>query len=314
MIHATEMMGLQPGGAGGLLSGQPGQAGPQSPGAPGLPPEAMHCDPAPDITTATVCDKTYPAQAHFEWSACRLPPPGHHGGPPPAGGPGAPGASGPSGGAGSGQASGAGAQGPGQGQAPTSSGTIDLATSITTEPADSCGDDVVFHFQHQATYAIDRSGPHGGTLSLSGTSSATSAHTRDATTFTRTDTLDSRHTAKDASGAVQHDMHLQGTMTTAFDRSGAVPTRTMDGQLTIDFGDGTQGQVQVTGLVRVPPPECRFPIAGTIERTEPNGTVHTLVFGPSCGSATLDGSAIDLKALQGPHGRGGHPGGGHPHP
>lgn len=152
-------------------------------------------------------------------------------------------------------------------------------------------------------------------LSLSGTTSATSAHEREATTFVRTDTLDSRHTAKDASGTVRHDMHLQGTMTTTFDRSGEVPTRTIDGLLTIDFGDGQTGQMKVAGLVRVPPPECRFPIAGTIERTEPNGTVHTLVFGPACGTATLDGSAIDLKAQRGgPHGHGGPPDGGPAHP
>ena len=39
---------------------------------------------------------------------------------------------------------------------------------------------------------------------------------------------------------------------------------------------------------------CPWPTAGTLERVAADGTTHTLVYGPDCGSATLDGSVIQL--------------------
>jgi hypothetical protein len=74
--------------------------------------------------------------------------------------------------------------------------------------------------------------------------------------------------------------------------------------------------VTLTDIVRVPPPVCAWPLSGTLQRAEADGTTHVLSFGPECGQATLDGAAITLPSRphheRGPGGRGegGHGDGG----
>lgn len=96
-------------------------------------------------------------------------------------------------------------------------------------------------------------------------------------------------------------------------RRGHDPTRTINGSYTETFLDGTSGTVTLAGVVRPPRNVCRWPTGGTLTRALAGGTTHVLAFGPTCGAATLDGTAVTLPARQGPHGDGsGHhgPGGG----
>jgi hypothetical protein len=74
---------------------------------------------------------------------------------------------------------------------------------------------------------------------------------------------------------------------------------TVDGAVSVALPFG-EAATAITGLVRVPPTECQYPIAGTVEHTLPDGTSHILAFGPACGQATADGEAVDLATWRPP--------------
>lgn len=63
--------------------------------------------------------------------------------------------------------------------------------------------------------------------------------------------------------------------------------------------------IQIVDLVRPPRQTCRWPTSGSVIRTDADGTVHTLTYGPACGQATLDGQDISLQRPPGGGGCGG---------
>ena len=66
-----------------------------------------------------------------------------------------------------------------------------------------------------------------------------------------------------------------------------------------------RGTVTLASIVRPPRDVCRWPTSGSLTRASSDGTTHTLAFGPDCGTATLDGTAVTLPDHGGPQ-RGGH--------
>src|SRR5262249_13389413 len=131
-------------------------------------------------------------------------------------------------------------------------------------------------------------------------------------TFDESTGIDVTRAVKDVSGKTTRDVHLTGTIATAFDRSSGAPTRTLNGTLDAQFSDGAIGAITLANVVRRR--GCHFPLSGTATRTLSSGASHTLVFGPNCGGATLDGKSISLhvhhRGHKGHHGgwadRGGH--------
>jgi hypothetical protein len=225
--------------------------------------EAFRCDPSPQVTYTQVCGRSFPSSIHASWTSC------------------APRFGGPRGGD---------RQGPRGDGAFGSSGTVDITIQISASPAD-CSAGVVLTFTKTTTFNITRTGPRGS-FSNGGTTTSTSARAPGAPTFTESTTVDTTRTRKDASGAVVRNVHLTGTLMTAFDRSSGTPSRTMNGTLDAQLSDGTTGTITLTNVTRSA--GCHWPTAGTISRTR-DGTTHTLVFGPACGEATLDGKTIPLR-------------------
>jgi hypothetical protein len=91
-----------------------------------------------------------------------------------------------------------------------------------------------------------------------------------------------------------------GELVIATQLDAAGPSRVVNGEIGVALPDGDAIAVVVTDVERVPPPECRWPIAGTVARTAPDGTTRTLEFGPECGQASVDGEPIDLESSGGP--------------
>src|SRR6185369_4462559 len=99
---------------------------------------------------------------------------------------------------------------------------------------------------------------------------------------------------RDAAGATTRTTELSGQVSESFDGSGPSPVRTISGTLDRTRDDGATSTLTVTGVALPAPSVCRWPTAGTIVETAAGGTTHTLVFGPACGQATLDGAAVTL--------------------
>lgn len=131
---------------------------------------------------------------------------------------------------------------------------------------------------------------------------------------TSSGTADIATSSDDCAAGIEHqiaftDTHslplADGTVTATGDLSVALAfgdadrRATVDGAIAVTLPFGQAG-VAITGLVRVPPAECQYPIAGTVEHTLPDGTSHTLAFGPACGQATADGEPVDLATWQPP--------------
>jgi hypothetical protein len=182
----------------------PGMMGPE--GGPGMGPGAFfQCDPDPEVELGTICGRTVPIAAHFEWTDCET-------------------------------------------EMGTSSGTADIATA---------SDDCAAGIEHQISFAVSHALPLGD----GGTATAT------------------------------------GDLSVALSR--ADHRATIDGVVSIALPFGEAGAA-ITGVVRVPPTECRYPIAGSVEHTLPDGTSHILAFGPACGQATADGEPVDLATWRPP--------------
>ncbi len=265
--------------------------------------EGFHCDASPDITSVEVCGRSLPATVHLEWTDCAAP--GRReggrrgGGMPPSGGPGgtrpAPG----SGTAVSGQpVSGAPGDGPRTCGGPRfgpSSGTVDITYTYTA--AEDCSGAVK---QDQAvSFQISRMAEDGSSSTVQGTSSSSAQLVADAPPQEKTTQADITRTHTDASGAVVSSVHLTGTMTVEFSND-TPPTRTINGSYTEAFHDGTQGTVTLQNIVRAPRNVCRWPTSGVLTRATSDGQTHTLAFGPDCGTATLDGTLVELPDHGGP--------------
>jgi hypothetical protein len=272
--------------------------------------EGFHCDSSPDISYVDVCGKTQPAAVHLEWTDCAAPERpggGGHGGdgqrppPPPAGTTGYSTVSGLGGHGGGGPLSGDGAckQGDRGPHGGPSSGTVDI--TYTYETPNGCEGAVT---QNQSvTYLITRTDSEGNVSTVEGTS-ASSAQLVDGTPpQQKTTQADITRKLIDASGTVVRSVHLNGSLSTDFS-SDTPPVRTINGSYTEEFLDGTTGTVTLANLVRPPRNVCPWPTSGTLTRGSSDGTTHELVFGPDCGTATLDGTTVEMPS-RGPGGPGG---------
>jgi hypothetical protein len=168
---------------------------------------------------------------------------------------------------------------------------VDIQQQITTDPAGSCAAGVKIVISEQSTFQITRTRPDGASIAVQGTASSTSTRDPAASTVSKQTTTDTTRTTTDASGSVQ-SVHVTGSLSVVIDRSSGTPVRTVNGTVHAAYSDGTTSSVTLTDVVRSA--SCPWPVSGTIVRTAADGTTHTLVFGPSCGEATLDGSAVTL--------------------
>jgi hypothetical protein len=251
--------------------------------------EGFHCDASPDITYVDVCGKSLPSTVHLEWTDCASP--------------GRPGGGGRHGGRDGG---GSRPPPPGGTTGGTSTGTVasmDTTTTPTTPAADdgdmkTCGGprfgpssgtvDIEYKYTapedcasveqaQSVTFQISRAGEDGSVSTVQGTSSSSATLIGDAPPRTKATQADVTRSRTDASGAVVSSVHLTGAITVAFS-SDTPPT----------------GTVTLGNVVRPPRNVCRWPTSGTLTRASSDGTTHTLVFGPDCGTATLDGTAVEL--------------------
>lgn len=181
--------------------------------------------------------------------------------------------------------------------------TLDPVIGSSPEAIIGCDSSTVLSWRQKTTLSMERGGRWGSTMSLSSTSESNAKHSLDATSLEISSTLDTLRTIKDEGGEVQKSVRVKGQVNALLDRSAMPPTRTLNGTLDTDFGQGDTGSVQLKDIVRQAPMVCFWPISGSMIRTDSEGQAHTLVFGPGCGEAKLDGEAISLHV-----GRGG-PGG-----
>ncbi len=259
--------------------------------------EGFHCDTSPDITSVDVCGKSLPATVKLEWTDCAAPRRGGgggrgghpRGGPPPSGG-----ADGgqlpppPPGGGERMMGGGGHARGP-------SSGTVEIASTYSTP--DGCEGAIVQ--EQSVSFQISRAGEDGSVSTAQGTTASTLTLVADAPPQKKATQADVTRTLTDASGAVVRSVHLTGAMSVEFS-SDTPPTRTINGAYAEAFADGTQGSVTLAAIVRPPRNVCPWPVSGTLTRTTADGASHTLVFGPECGDATLDGAEVELPEHQRP--------------
>jgi hypothetical protein len=184
----------------------------------------------------------------------------------------------------------------------TSSGTVDIANSYDT----SAGCEGAIVETQVVTFHVDRARSDGKSFSIEGTTSSSLTLIPGQPPQAKSTSIDVTRTAKDESGAVVRSVHLTGTRAVAFS-SDLPPARTVNEDLQAEFEDGAQRTVKLTDVVFPPMHACPFPISGTMVSSEPDGTTHTLVYGPTCGAATEDGTAIQLQQRdrRGP-GMGGH--------
>lgn len=266
--------------------------------------EGFHCDSSPDITSVDVCGKSLPATVHLEWTDCESP--GRPGG----------------GGRGGGHGGGGGRQPPSGGTGGTSTGTVSSMDTTTTPTTPATGDgdlktcggprfgpssgtvDIAYDYKaaedcstvqqdQSVTFQLSRTGEDGSVSTVQGTTSSSATLNGEAPPQTKATQADVTRSRTDASGSVVSSVHLTGSMTVEFS-SDTPPTRTVNGSYTEAYLDGTTGTVTLENIVRAPRNVCRWPTAGTLTRASADGTTHTLVFGPDCGTATLDGTAVEL--------------------
>ncbi len=126
-------------------------------------------------------------------------------------------------------------------------------------------------------------------------------------------TADIATSSEDCAAGIEHQISFTVTHALPFGGDGSVTASgdlsialsrsehhaTIDGAVSValPFGDAATA---ITGVVRVPPTECRYPIAGSVEHVLPDGTSHVLAFGPDCGQATADGEPVDLATWRPP--------------
>lgn len=232
----------------------------------GLPGIALKCDATPTVTNATVCGTERPASESYAWTDCRM---------------------------------GMGGQGKGKGSGgPISSGSIEVRHEVAGA-AEGCDASTALEFTDVTDLDIERVTPNGRHMTLTGKVTATSAHSKNATAFTKQVEISARRAMVDSDGATLHQVQLAGTASVAFSVDAEGTKRVVDGKLTADLGDGATQAITLAGVTRLDPNLCRWPVAGTLTRVEADGTSHELVFSASCGAATLDGASIDLNAQRG---------------
>ena len=232
--------------------------------------EGFHCDSSPDVTNVTVCGKSLPATVHLEWTECAAP---------------------------------GGGKGGGRGKGPRfgpSSGKVDI--TYTYAAADDCSGTVT---QDQAvTFQISRTDEDGAVSTEQGTTTSSALLVAEAPPEKKSTQADVTRVFTDQAGTVVSSVHLNGAMSVDFS-SDSPPVRTLNGAYSESFLDGSTGTVTLAHIVRPPRDVCPWPISGTLTRATSRESSHSLVFGPDCGSASLDGTAVDLSAHRLPEPR--HP-------
>jgi hypothetical protein len=265
--------------------------------------EGFHCDSTPDITYVDICGKSLPATVHLEWTDCAAPQrpggEGRSGGQPPRPPPGYTGGTGGGSAAGTPPVAGAAEEGGGCGRGGPlngpSSGTVDVA--YTYSAAEDCSGAITQ--AGAVTFQISRTAQDGSIATVQGSTSSSAEIIGDAPPRQKQTTADVTRSVTDASGAVVRSVHLTGSMSVEFS-SDTPPTRTINGSYNEELNDGTTGTVTLAGIVRPPRSVCPWPTSGTLTRANSAGETHTLVFGPECGAATLDGNATQLPQRGGP--------------
>jgi hypothetical protein len=241
--------------------------------------EGFRCDSTPTIQTTTVCDRTFPSSIALDWTGCAARPHDGSGS--------GPGPGGPDGGP---------ARGDGDDDGATSAGTVTITNSVSIDPAGSCDPGATYTFDRSAKADVTTTETDGDAAEVVASISTTSTRQPSTKTFTQLKTYAITRTDRDAQGATTRTTQISGQVTESFDGSGATPVRTIDGTLEHDRDGGTSVSLTVTGVVLPVAGDCRWPTAGTIVATKADGTTRTLVFGPTCGQATLDGAAVTLPA------------------
>ncbi|MCP3145119.1 hypothetical protein [Pyxidicoccus xibeiensis] len=259
--------------------------------------EGIQCDTTPESASVEVCGQTFQSELHLAWTECQARFMGHggrswHGGPPGS----------------EGDASTA-------PRAPVSAGSVDVVTTVA--PTAECAEGVALRFQQQSTHDITHTRGDGSSRKLTGTLTSTVIGVSDEKPQSRSTTVDTTRARLDAEGNVIDSLHLTGSLEETFDSAAVTPTHVSSGTLTSTDAGGNTSTVTLSAVTRVPPSVCTWPVSGTLERAEADGSTHVLVYGPECGQATLDGESITLPSRPGRGGegrgggRGGPRGGGH---
>lgn len=265
--------------------------------------EGFHCDASPDITNIEVCGKSLPATVHLEWTDCAAPqrpeggrrPGGYEStdglvsGATASGGGGRPGGGSAPAGAPGGEARPAGESCSGGAHLGPSSGTVDI--TYTYLAPENCAGAVK---QNQAvSFEISRTAEDGSVSKVSGTTSSSAELVEGAPPRQKATQADVTRTRTDAAGTLISSVQLTGSMSVAFS-SDTPPVRTVTGSYTEAFLDGSTGTVTLENIVKQPRNVCPWPTSGSLTRATSDGQTHTLAFGPDCGAATLDGTAVEL--------------------
>lgn len=176
----------------------------------------------------------------------------------------------------------------------SSSGSIDMTNTVTA-PKDCKG---AFQFERTAKVDVTHTGRRG-TFTDKSTRSVTGTRDHEAGTSSSTSTVDLDRSFQ-ATGGAARGVHLTGTLNTTGTRAQGARTHAVSGNLTAAFADGNSVQLGIDGLTQSRR-QCRAPTSGTVTVQTSSGN-HTLVFGPDCGSVTVDGTQTKLEM----HHRGGH--------
>ena len=260
-----------------------------------VPREAMaglhgDCDPNAVHAQVNACGENLPGSAQATWSSCALGF-GH-------GGPGHPSA---------GNANSAGGPPFHRHFGGVSSGQLTVTASVTPDANAACNAGTVIAAARQAQFSVrmsDPNDPNRPIMQVSGNNQETLSQIFGSNNQNITLTLDMNRTLSSSTGTVLHQGSLSGTVHIQETRPSdhTPPARTVDGTLSVS-GD----TVVLTGVQVGNPHACAWPSAGSVQRTGSDGVAHTLVFGSTCGSATLDGASVTLPNP--PH----HGGFGHGH-
>jgi len=239
----------------------------------GLPGIALKCDATPTVTNATICGTERAASESYVWTDCKM---------------------------------GMGGQGKSKGSGgPVSSGDIEVRHEVAGT-VDGCDASAALEFTDVTDLDIARVTPNGRHMTLTGKVTATSAHSLNATAFTKQVEISARRAMVDSDGATLRQVQLSGTASVAFSVDAEGTKRVVDGKLSADLGDGATQAITLAAVTRLDSNLCRWPVAGTLTRVEADGTSHELVFSASCGTAILDGETIDLNAQRGKGSHGKH--------
>ncbi len=179
-------------------------------------------------------------------------------------------------------------------QEATSSGSLHVVNSFTPS-SEACDDDTVLSIAHDASFELSITGPRDYTISETGTVSASGSRSLSGPAMEMAVTTHLSRSLTNAEGR-SISATLSGSHTTVFDHATDPATATSNGTQDVEI-DGARGAhaiaVTITDLVRVAPAVCRYPVSGTLLLVR-DELSRSVVFGPECGQASIDGEALTL--------------------